>query len=175
MKLPFIKGQYKPSAYEQNLIDDVLEYSQDFLRYGETSKVVNKIRQDSGNEKLVRSGILMDYADCLTEIINSIYKKNEKKFRLSSFIIGENYVEVKFAYTDKKEAVQGKTGEQYNHAIEELIYHQKHENLAIRRIIRIYGHDEITIIKPNQLRYWLKSIGYRDGDKIFSELVKQGF
>lgn len=172
MRLPFNKGKCKLTSYEENLISDVLDYSQDFLRYGEGSLVMRKIQEVT---ELDFKALIKSYTQCLTEIINGIYQKNGKKFQLSQYVVGENYVEVKLVYSDKKSILQGKAGAQFDPDIESLIYHERTSNLSIKRIIRIYGHDEITIIKPNQHRYWLKSIGYRDGDKIFSELVKQGF
>ncbi|MBI5324403.1 MAG: hypothetical protein HZB41_03860 [Ignavibacteriae bacterium] len=45
-------------------------------------------------------------------------------------------------------------------------------NIKFIRTIRIHDGDFIYIIKPNQLRYWLRSVAIRDADETFDYLIK---
>ena len=47
-------------------------------------------------------------------------------------------------------------------------------HLSVKRIIKLYPQkDTIVFVKPNQYRYWLSLIAYRDADKCFTDLSKQ--
>jgi hypothetical protein len=45
----------------------------------------------------------------------------------------------------------------------------------IVRVLRIYDKNVIYLVKPKQLRYWLRSVAIRDADETFEDLVKQGY
>jgi len=47
-------------------------------------------------------------------------------------------------------------------------------NLRIIRVIRLYDENAIYLIKPNQLRYWLKSVAINDADETFYYLSQNG-
>ena len=42
-------------------------------------------------------------------------------------------------------------------------------------MLKFYGKNTITLIKPKNLRYWLKSIALRDADDVFDEMIKLVF
>ena len=48
-------------------------------------------------------------------------------------------------------------------------------SLTSTRIIKVYEDNTIIFIKPNQYRYWLASIAYRDADKCVLDLSKAGY
>ena len=48
-------------------------------------------------------------------------------------------------------------------------------SLSVNRVVKIYEDNTIVFIKPNQYRYWLSSIGYRDADKCIVDLVNSGY
>ena len=41
--------------------------------------------------------------------------------------------------------------------------------------MRIYDENVIYLIKPKQLRYWLRSVAIRDADETFAFLVNQEY
>ena len=55
-----------------------------------------------------------------------------------------------------------------------IIDNQTVDNLWVRRIVKVYEKNIIFLYKPNQKRYWLKSIAIRDADETFVDLFKQG-
>jgi hypothetical protein len=56
-----------------------------------------------------------------------------------------------------------------------LLRQQSGSTLAITRIARIYDGHFIFLLKPDRLRYWLRSIALRDGDDALTDLRIQGF
>nr|AGS51572.1 hypothetical protein [uncultured bacterium contig00010] len=44
--------------------------------------------------------------------------------------------------------------------------------MRINKIIRIYGENIIRIIKPKQLRFWIKSKALRDVDETFDDILR---
>jgi hypothetical protein len=51
-----------------------------------------------------------------------------------------------------------------------LTNNQISAHLSVYRIIKLYPQkDTIVFVKPNQYRYWLSLIAYRDADKCFSD------
>ena len=56
-----------------------------------------------------------------------------------------------------------------------LLHEQRHESLWVTRVARIYDDRFIFLLKPNQTRYWLKSVALRDADETTTDLRSQGF
>ena len=69
-------------------------------------------------------------------------------------------------------------GEGNFNKIETLIYNETKQNTRITRVLRGYlheqGQDILILIKPNLLRYWLKSVALRDADETFADLKRAG-
>jgi hypothetical protein len=59
--------------------------------------------------------------------------------------------------------------------LDELLHRQHGSRLFINRILRIYEQNVIFMIKPNQKRYWLRSIALRDADETLVDLLEQGY
>ncbi|MCI5145114.1 MAG: hypothetical protein D3923_06180 [Candidatus Electrothrix sp. AR3] len=51
--------------------------------------------------------------------------------------------------------------------LDELLSRQQGSRLFINRILRLYEENVIFMIKPDQKRYWLRSIALRDADETF--------
>lgn len=48
-------------------------------------------------------------------------------------------------------------------------------SLRCQRILRMFHGNMLLLVKPPQLRYWLRSIAIRDADELFVELHGQGY
>ncbi len=46
------------------------------------------------------------------------------------------------------------------------------ERLHTRRYLRIYGEDELYVVKPNQRRFWTRSAGLNDADAVLAEHLR---
>jgi hypothetical protein len=56
-----------------------------------------------------------------------------------------------------------------------LLHEQKGTTLHVTRIARIYDGNFVFLLKPDRLRYWLRSVALRDADETLSDLRAQGF
>ncbi|UWM78165.1 hypothetical protein N1937_25675 (plasmid) [Rhizobium sp. WSM4643] len=43
------------------------------------------------------------------------------------------------------------------------------------RIARIYDDNLLFLIKPDRLRFWMRSIALRDADEVLADLRAQGY
>jgi hypothetical protein len=59
--------------------------------------------------------------------------------------------------------------------LDSLLHEQRGTTLHVTRIARIYDGKFIFLLKPERLRYWLRSVALRDADETLSDLRAQGF
>ena len=167
MRLPFFSEERKDdyfSVFDLNIISDVNNYFQLMIRNGEVSKALQQIKLNKVEE------IITNYGSEFSKVLNGIYKDNKRKFRLSDVVQLENsLIATVFKYDSKKESPKFcKNLAELN--IDGLTNNQISSHLSVNRIIKLYPQkDTIVFIKPNQYRYWLSLIAYRDADKCFSD------
>ncbi|MBK5274378.1 MAG: N-6 DNA methylase [Desulfuromonadales bacterium] len=146
--------------WEQALVEDIGNYLIDFRRNGEASSVLTKA-DDSD---------LRSFGEMYCNILNPVYKQ----FRPLSPIPMGSFICFPFCFGDTPQLKlpQEDTVVPY---LEELLHHQPGSRLFINRILRLYEQNVIFMIKPNQKRYWLRSIALRDADETLIDLLGQGY
>lgn len=126
--------------------------------------------------KPVVSENLTSYAQKLCESLNDYYQFSATK--VSPLILVPNpydafdMVSVKF--NEKEGDVEKLNNQQYKLILRQLYNSEVSKdksNIIIKRIFRIYESDKITLIKPNQKRYWTKIQAIEDAASIFSEIL----
>lgn len=150
------------SELENIIIDDTINYITEFFRSGENSKILKETDKND----------LENFGDIYCSILNSVYKDEKKEFKVLNFEQKSNFVIYSFYYGTEKPKVNF---DYVKNDINTLIENNVHTNLKINRVLRFYDENTIYIIKPNQKRYWLKSIAIRDADETFLDLYKQGY
>jgi hypothetical protein len=157
---PEDESDLEVGALEQILINDVLDYHVNFRRKGENSDSVNPVQDTHLNK----------FGEVFTEVLNSVYGKfsTHTPIRLPAFIV------FPFYYGDRPQ-VEIPAEDDIEVHLENLIRHQPQKSLRINRILRIYDQNIIYLIKPDQVRYWLRSVAIRDADETFADLVVQGY
>ncbi len=167
MNLPF--DEISLSVYDLKVIDDVNSFMQDSLRHGEKSKALQQIRPN----KL--EPVLLNYGTEFSRALNSVYENKGKRFRLSDVVQldGRSLIATVFRYDNKdKEPLFHKDFTKL--IIDGLTRNEISDHLSVKRVIKLYPQkDTIVFIKPNQYRYWISLIAYRDADKCFSDLSNQ--
>lgn len=162
MQLPFPEDwDLKLSPHEQIIIDDIVEYYRDLVRLGEDSTAMKE------------PGVphLPVFNDVFTTRINSVYKKN-KLCALEEYtwpgVICQPYVfgRGKADWTGADE-LKGK--------LDALLREKRGGGLNVTRIARLYDGACVYLLKPDRLRYWLRSIALRDADETLADLAEQGF
>lgn len=163
---PLHKEELKLSYMEKILRDDALNYVLDQISKGENSKVNNNVTEQQ----------LLQFGDVFMKALNSVYTDDQKKFKISTIIDAQTFFATVFQYTARdigKPIV--KNSPQSESAISRLVTKQTGKNLRINRVLKIYEKDKIYLIKPKQLRYWLKSIALRDADETLNDLQNAGY
>jgi tRNA1(Val) A37 N6-methylase TrmN6 len=155
---------------EKNIINDVINFSQDFIRHGEKSKAVCQI-----NSKNIES-IIQNYGDEFSNSLNAMYKKNNRQFRLSDIVeLDNSLIAAVFKYDSGTSKTKFHKDLSSLNNIEGLTTNIISSNFSINRIIKLYPQkDMIVFVKPNQYRYWISLTAYRDADKCISDFSKAG-
>ena len=66
-------------------------------------------------------------------------------------------------------------GQEVTDGLRNLVYYQNHEHLRTVRVLRYYEKNVILIVKPDRLRYWIRSTAIRDADETLMDLREQGY
>jgi methylase of polypeptide subunit release factors len=168
--IPFIISDAKLfSEYDLKIITDI-DYLVDFFIHGEKSKSLNPISRNQFQP------ILENYGAEFSKALNTIYENDKRKFRLSNVIrLKNSLIATVFRYDSLNENVKFQNDfSELN--IDGLTNHEISSQLSANRIIKLYPQkDTIVFVKPNQYRYWLSLIAYRDADKCFADLVHAGY
>lgn len=165
--IPLKSDTIEISSSEKIILDDVLDYIYPSWYEGEKAEI-NKPISTKDSEK-----VLLEFADTYCESINDIYKQKGKELRLKQITEGHSFFACQFYYgSENIEHQFVKSDLEINNLLKERVG----TNIAYNKILRLYANkDTITLIKPNNLRYWLKSIALRDADDTFDDILENGF
>ena len=145
---------------EKLLLSDVTHFLANFRKEGEKSEILSPVIEED----------IKSFGETYCKILNSIYDD----FRPLNAIIGKDFIAYPFVLGSEPEIEIPRTLEGIEEKLKNLIDHQVSYNLWVKRIIKVYHKNVIFLYKPNQKRYWLKSIAIRDADETFNDLYKQG-
>lgn len=149
------------SSAEKIVMDDVLDYI--YPSWYEKKPKLNEVATiDEINE----------FEHIFNQSFNSIYKKENKEQRLRKLFIGNDFYALEFYYSSENYEMQIIGNAELE--IEEIIRNNVSKNVVVNRVLKIYGENTITLIKPKNLRYWLKSIALRDADDVFDDIIENG-
>lgn len=160
MPCPERWAELEISEIEKILVDDVLDYMPDFRNKGENSKVMQPVNLNQ----------LHMFGETYCKILNTVYEK----FQPHDPIVTDNFVCYPIYYGDEPQLETGDL-DQFERHLSRLVHKKFNKYLRITRVIRIYDKNVIYLVKPKQLRYWLRSVAVRDADETFEDLVKQGY
>lgn len=150
---------------EQSVIEESLLLSDNLNN--SSSVIFDKI-----NPKL-----LSNYCDAFCEILNLIYENGTYKFRSIRQIINDDYVWTTFEHTNIKKEIETVLTNLNKTEFNNILYDEIFNNaLTINKIIVYYGkNNQISFIKPNKTKYWMRTIAYRDAENAKSDMFKNGY
>jgi hypothetical protein len=160
LNIPFTK-KIKLSEIQKIILEDSNNYWDNFFRLGENSAI----------HKIPTPKQLNQFAEYFLKVLNSVYKtyKAAEPIQTSSNIIFP-------FYWGSKSKIPKKANKEFEKHLNQLLQKDFPEaNLRFIRIIRLYDENVIYLIKPKQLRYWLRSVAVRDADETFAYLVNQEY
>jgi len=148
------------SFWEDALCEDVLEYMADYVRLGQNSRLLKKVAQNKD---------LREYSDMFLRMLGSIYNnlKAGNPIFLNSLICQPFY----FGDSPELEWIDKDTEPE----LTKLIYYEEHAHMRTVRVCHFYKKNVILIVKPNRLRYWIRSTAIWDADKTLTDLYHQGY
>lgn len=166
LNLPFPENEkdIELSNNEKIIRDDVLNYKLEELTKGENAKI---------NTTIASKKELEEFGQVFCESLNAIYQQNEKSFKPKNPIKTLSYTCYPFAYGDAdfNPEISAKIQEG---DLSDLIENEQ-GSAHYRRVLRLYQKDMVFLIKPNTLRYWLKSIALRDASDVMIDLINSGY
>lgn len=164
LKLPVI-GENTLTKADVILANDIADYKISEFGNGEKADT-NKEIQVKASNKIPNS--LVDYSDVYLEAINSVYDVNNKKFRLKTFYNTSACFIMHYEYSNSDVTVE--IIKNNNFDLSTLISDKK-QTINIKKISLLYSQNQIFIIKPKQLRYWLKSVALLDVDTTIADII----
>ena len=181
--LPFPEDEslLNPSPTEKILQEDVLNY------YIHLGKAISEKGEGKKLYEKVQEGQLMEYGQVYCDMLNPIYEQKEKqKWQIGSVYQTDNFTVFQFIYgKPQKQGSNFQSGDlnklaEIYSTLYNIIFNTEENRAAIfTRVARIYdhinGYDSVIFIKPNALRYWLRSIALRDADETFQDLKSEGY
>lgn len=149
------------SKNEQILVDDIVDYYRDLIRLGEDSAAMKECNRSA----------LANYSRVDMRQINAVYKSNPLQSVESQTWPGI-FCQA-FAFGNGE--VDWKSADQLRNKLDGLLHEKRGTTLHVTRVARIYDGSYVFLLKPDRLRYWLRSVALRDADETLSELRAQGF
>jgi len=148
------------SFWEEVLRDDILQYMADYVRRGQNSEL---LKRDAGLEDLQR------YAGLFCRLLGSVYEN----LRADEAVFLDGLICQPFYFGKRPKSAW--LTEDSREALHDLIYHQHYESLRTVRVLRFYSENVLLIVKPDRLRYWIRSTAIRDADEALVDLREQGY
>ena len=157
--LPYpASGDLELSPNEQIVADDIIDYYRDFVRLGEKS-AMSRICSDPD---------LARFAEVYARQVGSVYAglrplaaQRWPGALCQPFVFGAGEVDWSGADALRERLTR-------------VLLERSGEALAIHRVARIFDGPFVFLLKPDRLRYWLRSAALRDADETLAELHGQG-
>ena len=162
LSLPFPEDEtLDASENERVLIDDIADFYGELIRLGEDSSAMKE-----------RAGeALPGFSSIFLKQINAIYKS--APLRRAEVQAWPGIICQPFVFGDG--AIDWSGADELKSKLNSLLHEQKNASLRITRIARIYDRNFIFLLKPDRLRYWMRSVALRDADETLADLRAQGF
>jgi len=148
------------SFWETALREDIIQYIEEYIRHGQNSKLLMKAASRDD---------LNLYSKLFIKMLGSVYSnlKASKPIFLNDLICQPFY----FGRSPELEWINKNAEPE----LIKLVYYDNHAHLRTIRIIRFYDKNVFLIIKPDRLRYWIRSVAIRDADETLADLYRQGY
>ena len=130
-------------------------------------------RQKGERAIALRSTVSRDLAVFAAEYCNVLNSVYDSFHSFDPIKIGD-YICYPFYYGDKPE-IDLSSASQAEDMLKELCRKKQGPRLYVDRIIRVYEKYVVIMVKPNQKRFWLRSVALRDADETLVELMEAGF
>lgn len=157
------------SETDRVLIEDLLEYQLDAFQSGQRSKAFRHCQKEDTEQ----------YAQHLCKTINDFLSYTPEIGVWATVFdvqmrVPLNVIVLNFNQKAKKGTVQVLQDIEINQVLKDLeqfCYKEHSESIYYRKFFRYYKDDVIYLLKPNEKRFWTRSMGLNDADEIILELL----
>jgi len=164
LNLPIFTDEVPLTLADRILIDDIATYKIKEFGNGENSVTNKEIKVKNCNIP----DEIASYSEVYTKALNTVYV--DKKITLTKIYSTSACFIARFEYGQENTDVFSKI-EESEKDLEVLINYESNQKVLIRRVCIIYSQNTIFIIKPKQLRYWLKTTALSDVDTTISDII----
>lgn len=148
------------SFWEEAIRQDVVRYMSEYVRLGQNSQL---LKMAAG------PGDLRDYASMFVRMLGTVYAN----LRAAEPVFLNGLTCQVFYFGECPDLIW--LDEDAENELKRLVYHQNHEHLRTVRVFRYYEENVMLIVKPDRLRYWIRSTAIRDADETLLDLRQQGY
>jgi len=176
-KISFLEHEIESSLWEalnlpetdKILIEDLLNYQLDAFQSGQKSNAYKPCSLDDSKA----------YVHYLCKTINEFLKYTPEISVSASVLdihIGTplNVIILHLNQRQESDTIQQLPGNKINQILTELeqyTYREHSESIYYRKFLRYYNDDIIYLVKPNEKRFWTRSMGLNDADEIILEIL----
>ncbi len=146
--------------WETVLAEDTLSHFVQFVRLGQKSALL----KNPADEETVA-----DYSAMFCQMLGSIYDN----LRADDPVFLNGLICQPFYFGDEP-AIRW-LGPDCEKQLKTLVFDNSRASLRTVRVVRYYHENVIFIVKPDRLRYWIKSTAIRDADDTLVDLQRQGY
>jgi hypothetical protein len=158
------------SERDRYLIEDTLRYSLGLFQDGEESEAYH----------LPTTGELESYAKILCDDINDLLQYSETTVWATIYEVRHdsplNMVALRFSNRQNPGVVEKVSSQQtitgILKEIDRYTYEKFSQSVYFRKVVKYYQDDTIFIIKPNEKRFWSRSMAMSDADEIVNEVSR---
>jgi hypothetical protein len=149
------------SDNETILAEDIVGYHRDLIRLGDGSPA---LRNDA-------TSAYTNFAVIYCKQIDRIY--GDRPLRPLEPRHWPGITCFPFVFGDGD--VDWSDADELRNRLDTLLHEQRGSALSVTRIARIYDGPFLYLVKPDRLRFWLRSVALRDADDTLADLRAQGF
>jgi hypothetical protein len=146
--------------WEQVLAEDTRVYMAPYVRLGQQSELL---------KKAAHANVLNQYALLYVQLLGSLYDN----LHPSEPVFLNGLICQPFFFGDEP-AIEW-LGPDCEEHLMSLVFEETFSSLRTVRVVRFYHENVVFIIKPDRLRYWIRSTAIRDADDTLTELRQQGY
>ena len=162
LSLPYREdGSLDLSPNEKVIVNDIVEHFSQIIQVGQRAPAVSR----------PADGALADFATIFTRQVSTVYKKNPLRPLEAHAWAGV----ICQAFVFGKGKVDWSGPDELHDRLCSILADRQSEALHVTRIARIYDGSFIFLLKPDRLRFWLRSVALRDADDVLADLRSQGF
>jgi methylase of polypeptide subunit release factors len=156
---PSVDKGWQLSFWEKVLCEDIIEHMAEYVRLGQNSKLLRDP---------VSLSQLAEYSSLFVKLLGSVYT-NLRAVRTFNF---DGLACQALCFGDRPEL---QWPNDWKPNLRNLIYSNQGEALRAVRVLRFYEANTILIVKPDRLRYWIRSTAIQDADETLTDLRGQGY